>query len=286
MNDEHITVYRPNQRHEMGWIASWITMARNTWGAREMVWQLFKRDITAQYKKSYVGTAWIMAGPITAVIPWLFATQVKLYNPGDVGVPLLVYLIVGRSIWSLFTGFYTNGATTLGSGGGLMQQVSYPHEAMLLKQVMVGLVGFLLGFVVTLTIMLLHGVYPSWAALLFPLTLIPLFCLGAALGVLVGLIRVVAYDLDRIIGILWGFAMWTTPLLYSNKVPNEMLQTIIKWNPLTYLVCTSRDILLSGQCYNNQWEIYLGCSAVSIVLFLISMRIFFVSEKMLVERMV
>jgi lipopolysaccharide transport system permease protein len=285
-HEETITVYRPNQRHEMGWIASWAAMARNTWGAREMIWQLLKRDITAQYKKSYIGTAWIMAGPIMAVIPWLFATQVKLYNPGDVGVPLVVYLIVGRSMWSLFTGFYANGATTLGAGGGLMMQVSFPHEAMLTKQVLNGLFGFTLGFVVTITVMLLHGVYPPWGALLFPLTIIPLFCLGAALGLFVGMVRIVAFDLNRIIDILWGFAMWTTPLLYSNQVPSPVLQTIIKWNPLTYLVCTSRDVLLSGQCYNGRWDIYLGCSAISIFLFLISLRLFYVSEQKLVERMI
>jgi lipopolysaccharide transport system permease protein len=182
MTSNEITVYRPNQRHEIGWIASWVTMARNTWRSREMIWQLLKRDISAQYKKSYIGTAWVMAGPIMGVIPWLFATQVKLYNPGDVGVPLLVYLIVGRSMWSLFTGFYGNGATTLGSGGRLMTQVNFPHEAMLTKQVLNGLFGFSLGFIVTIVVMLVNGVYPPWGALLFPFTMIPLFCLGAAMG--------------------------------------------------------------------------------------------------------
>jgi lipopolysaccharide transport system permease protein len=286
MNDEQITVYRPNQRHEMGWIASWVTMARNIWGARELIWQMLKRDITAQYKKSYIGTAWIMAGPIMAIVPWLFATHVKLYNPGELEIPLAVYLIVGRSVWSLFSGFYGNGESTLSAGGGLMMQVSFPHEAMLIKQLLLGLFGFLLSFVVTIAVMLAHGVYPVWGSLLFPLTMVPLFCLGASMGLMVGLVRIVAFDLNKIVGILWGFAMWTTPLLYSNKVPNEILQVIIKWNPLTYLVCTSRDVLLSGQCYNNRLDIYLVCSFVSILLFLISLRLFYVSEHKLIERMI
>jgi ABC-type polysaccharide/polyol phosphate export permease len=116
--------------------------------------------------------------------------------------------------------------------------------------------------------------------------MLPLFCIGASLGLIVSMLKVVAYDLNRVIDLLWGFALWTTPILYSNKVPSELLQVIIKWNPLTYLVCTSRDVLLHGRCYQNEIGIYLICSATSLVLFLVSARMFYVSEHKLVERMV
>jgi lipopolysaccharide transport system permease protein len=283
---EHMTMYRANQRHEVSWLATWITMVLNTWGARELIWQLIKRDVTAQYKKSFIGMSWVLAGPIMAIVPWLFATHVKLYNPGELAVPLLVYLIVGRSMWSLFTGFYANGASTMGAGGALMLQVSFPHEAMLVKQLLVGLFGFLLSFVVTLVVMFQQGVYLTWGALFFPLSILPLFWLGASMGLIVTMVRVVAYDLNRVIGILWGFAMWTTPLLYSDKLPNPLIQSIIKYNPLTYLVCSSRDFLLTGSCYKERWDLYLICSGVSFILFLVSMRLFYVSEHKLVERMV
>lgn len=281
-----VVFYRPNQRQEMSWLATWVTMVRSTWKARELVRQLLKRDLTAQYKKSHIGIIWMLVGPIMAILPWLFATKVKLYNPGEVDIPLPVYLLVGRSMWSLFSGFYGNGASTLGSGGGLMQQVSYPHEAMLLKQTIAGLAGFAMSFSVNIVVMLVYGVYPGWGALLFPFAMLPLFFLGAAMGLIVSMISVVAYDLNRVIGILWGFMMWTTPLLYSNRVPSATLQVIIKWNPLTYLVCSARDILLHGRCYNNQWGLYLVCAAISFVLFLIATRLFYVSEQKLVERMV
>ena len=52
-DDDRITVYRPNMRHEHGWFECWAVMARNVWGARELIWQLFKRDFFAGYKKSF-----------------------------------------------------------------------------------------------------------------------------------------------------------------------------------------------------------------------------------------
>lgn len=281
-----IVVFRAHVRHDTGILASWAEMARNTWAAREMIGQLLRRDLTAQYKKSYVGILWMLVGPIMAIVPWLVAAKAQVYNPGEIDIPLIVYLVVGRSVWSLFSGFHGAGAGTLAAGGGLLQQINYPHEAMLFKQTIAGLANYLLSFATTIIIMLTNGVYPSWASLLFPLTLIPLFCLGAAIGLFITMIRVVAFDLSRIIDILMGFLMWTTPLLYSDKVSSPILQTVILYNPLSYLVCTSRDVLLHGHVYHNQVGIYFLCSFCALALFLLAMRLFYVSEGKLVERMI
>lgn len=281
-----LTIFRPGQRHETSWLSTWITMARNTWSARELIQQLLKRDLTAQYKKSHIGVLWMLAGPIMAVVPWLFAAKVQVYDPGTIDIPLPVYLIVGRAMWGAFSNFYSNGVGTLGAGGGLLMQVSYPHEAMLAKQVLSGLVGFALQLCTCMLIMCLFKVYPGWGLLFFPLALLPLFFLGVALGLIVGMIKVVAYDLDRVITILWGFAMWTTPLLYSNQVPSPTLQVIIKYNPLTYLVCSARDVLIHGHVYNHNVQVYALCVGVALLLFLTSLRLFHVSEQKLIERMI
>ncbi len=283
---EPLTIYRANMRHDLSFIQTLVLMGRNVWGARELIRQLMWRDLTAQYKKSYIGALWILAGPIMAVVPWLFAAKVNVYNPGDITIPLAVYLVVGRSCWSVFNGFYTGGATTLGQGTALVMQVNYPHEALFIKQILAGLVNFSLSFVTTIVVMLVSGVYPGWGSLLFPLTLLPLFFLGAAMGLLVAMIRIVAYDLDRIITIIMSLLMWTTPLLYSDtNPPSQILRTINEYNPLTYLVCSCREVLIHGRLYNDAVGVYFACAGVAFLFFVISLRLFYVSEHKLVERM-
>lgn len=280
-----VTVYRPNQRHELSWLATWVTMARNTWRAREMIRQMLVRDLTAQFKKSHIGVPWMLAGPIMSVIPWLFAAKVRVYNPGETEIPLAVYLVVGRTMWGLFSCFYSNGTDTLQSGGALLMQVTYPHEAMLVKQALMTLANFVLQLLTCLVVMGLFGIFPGWGLLFFPLTILPLFFLGAAMGLVVGMISVVAYDLNRVIGVLWGFLMWTTPLLYSNQIRSPILQVVIKYNPLTYLVCSARDVLVAGHVYNGAWGTYLLCCGAALILFLTCLRFFHVSEQKLIERM-
>ena len=93
-----------------------------------------------------------------------------------------------------------------------------------------------------------------------------------------------AVDISNIIGMVMGFLMWATPLIYSDKVPSPFLQAVIKWNPLTYLVCSCRDIILFGRLYEPAG--YVLCAGLSLVAFLISWRLFYVSEDAIVERMV
>ena len=110
-----ITVYRPNQRRELGVLATWSVMARNVWSSRELVWQLFKRDFLASYKKSFIGFTWLFIMPIIGILSWVFMQKTGLLRPGSVGIPYPAYVLIGTSMWGLFIGFYMSGRETLSS---------------------------------------------------------------------------------------------------------------------------------------------------------------------------
>ena len=55
-----VTIYRPNQRHELGFLQTWVVMSRNVIRSRELIWQLFRRDFLAGFKKSFLGKAWLL----------------------------------------------------------------------------------------------------------------------------------------------------------------------------------------------------------------------------------
>jgi lipopolysaccharide transport system permease protein len=113
---------------------------------------------------------------------------------------------------------------------------------------------------------------------------LPLFFLGTAMGLMVSMIGIVAMDLNRVFGVIMSLMMWATPLIYSDKVPNKLLQVAMKWNPVAYLVCSCREMVLYGRLYKPTG--YFIAAGISLVLFLLSWRMFYVSEDKLVERMV
>ncbi len=287
MNDvsnKSITIYRPNQRHELGFFHTWVMMAKNVITSRELVWQLFKRDFFAAYKKSFIGITWVFISPIMGIISWVFLQKTGMLKPGDVGIPYPAYVLIGSSMWGLFMGFYSSACGTLKAGAGFIMQVNYPHEALLFKQVAQKLANFVIGFGMNIIVLLVFGVIPSWKIVVLPLVVLPMFFLGSALGLVVSMISIVAFDLNRGINMLMGLLLYITPVIYSDKIDNPIVQTLITWNPLTYLVCSARDIIIYGRLYEPVG--FAICVGVALLLFLISWRLFYVSEHHLIERMI
>jgi len=282
--DQQITIYRPNQRHDLGFFETWAVMSKNIIKSRELIWQLFKRDFFASYKKSFLGITWIFVAPIMGIVSWVFLNMTGMLRPGNVGIPYPAYVLVGTSMWGLFMGFFNSASETLSAGQALVMQVNYPREAILFKQTSQHLANFLITFATNIAVLLVLGVIPSWKIIFFPLVVLPLFFVGAAVGLITSMISIVAVDISRIINIGMGLAMYITPVIYSDKVNSQMAQSIIKWNPLTYLVCSARDIIIYGRLYNIKG--YIFCALLSFLFFLISWRLFYVSEDRIIERMI
>jgi len=99
------------------------------------------------------------------------------------------------------------------------------------------------------------------------------------------MIGVVAMDLSRGIGIVMGLLMYATPVMYAGNVNSDFVRIVAKWNPLTYLVCSCRDIVVYGRLYGPPAG-YFICAGISFLLFLIAWRLFYVSEHRIIERMV
>ena len=282
--DQTIKTYRPNQRHAHGMLKTWVVMSRNIMQSRQLIWQLFKRDFLAAYKKSFIGFAWIFFAPILGIVSWVFFNMTGMFDPGDIDLPYPAYVLIGTSMWGMFMGFYQSAQTTLSSGQSLVMQVSYPHEALLFKQTAQHLAQFSITFLLNILVLLAFGIWPSWKTIFFPFVILPTFFLGAAIGLLTSMISVVAVDISRIINMAMGLIMYATPLIYSDKIDDSLIQFIIKWNPFTYLLCSARDIIIYGRLYEAKG--YFICSGLSIMLFLISWRLFYISEDKIIERMI
>ena len=133
-------------------------------------------------------------------------------------------------------------------------------------------------------VIIAFGVTPKWETLLLPVVVLPLFFLGASIGLIVSMISIVAVDIHRIINMGMGLVMFATPLIYADNVSHPLVKWIIKWNPLTYLICSARDIIIYGRFYGGIG--YVICAMLSLLLFLVSWRLFYVSEDRIIERMI
>lgn len=277
-----VTIYESNSREKVGFLEGWKIMFHNIVEFRELIYVLFKRDFFSSYKKSFLGLTWLFVSPVLAVVSWVFINATGILNPGDVGIPYPAYVLLSTSIWALFMGFYSAAQGTISAGAGIISQVKYPHEILLIKQIAQHIANSIIGLSMNIVVLLLFGIMPSWKIIFFPLLVLPLLFLGAGIGLVISVFSVVAPEIQKAVDIIMGLLIWVTPVIYSPKFENPVLQAILFWNPLAYLVGGTRDMIIKGHMAST--EGYLYSSLLSIVVFMVSWRVFFVTEDKVIEK--
>lgn len=279
----NISVYEPDSRQKISFLKSLFVMVKNIISSRELIWQLFIRDFLASYKKSFLGIGWIILSPIFGIVSWVFMNYAGVLKPGNVGIPYPAYILLGTSLFGLFMGFYTYAAETLNVGQGFIMQVKYPHEALLAKQVFQQLANFLATFVVTLIVLFLFHVIPSWLIFFLPILVSPMLFLGSGIGLLVSVLGVVAIEIRRIVDIMMGTLIFFTPIIYRADSMHGIMLKVIKFNPLTYIIGEVRDAIVYGRI--DHLDYFIWSSVGSFVFFLFAWRLFYVSEEKVIEKM-
>ena len=282
--EPYTIIYEPNQRLKLGWVRTWIVLFRNIIQSWDLIYQLFRRDFLMSYKKSFIGAGWIFISPLLGIVSWVFYNATGILQPGDVGIPYPAYVLLSTSIYGLFGGFYTAASGTLSAGTGFITQVNYPHDALLMKQALVQLANFGIVFFINIIVLVCYGIIPNLCIFLLPVLILPIFFIGSSIGLVSCIIEVVASDINKGITFLIGLLLFITPVIYSSKVQNSFLQKMIKWNPLTYLIGGARDMVIYGKM--EHFDRYLICAGVSFLLFLLSWRIFYITEQRVIEKMI
>ena len=279
---DHIVVYEPDQRARLGWVLSWKAMLENVVNSRELIWQLFKRDLLAGSKQSVFGLLWMLISPLVGILSWVLMNEAGVLRPGALNVPYPLYVLFGTAIWGLFMAFYAAAASSLTSAGGLLIQAKFSHEALVAQQMAHTVIVVMVNLLLLTAVWGVFGTTWHWSALLLPFGMIPLFLLGTGIGMMISVCAVLIRDMTKTVTTLLGLAMFVTPVIYTGDIQNPWLQRMLAWNPLTYLVGGARDLVLEGRV--GQPSRYAASVLLAAAVFLAAWRLFFMSEQKVAEK--
>jgi len=281
----HKQVFKPNARFEYNTLLSFFQAIKTQIDRRDLIYQLFRKSLFANYKKSFLGSIWILLTPLTGMLSWLFLHRAQVLQPGDVGVPYAAYILVGTLLWGFFIRITSAFMNALTNFKFLLTGTNLPHEVIFGTTILLKLVDFFISFFITIVILILFRLELSWGIFFFPFVLLPLLFFAIGIGLLVSVFSVISYDIKKIVTAILGLIMFVTPIIYSSKaITNILLRKIIQFNPLTYLVCSARDIILFGTLYSIQG--YIVCSVISCILLFITWRTFYLTENVIIERII
>jgi len=272
--------YRPNKYLKLG-IKIWLKMFQELISSRELIWRLFIRDFLAKYKQTVLGIFWAIIMPLLMVASFIFLNRAGLLNIGKTVVPYPVFALVGISIWQLFATGVTACAGSIVQAGGMVVKVNFPKESLVIAALAQSIFEFLVRIGLLLIVFIIYRIVPSWASIFLPLVLIPLLLLTLGLGFLFAILNVVVRDIANILTLMTTFLLFLTPVLYP--LPAGIFFALLNiCNPLSALITAGRDLVIFG-CIKEPLQFSLA-SLVSLLIFLISWRIFYLVESRMPER--
>ena len=220
-----------------------------------------QRQLTRNYKKSYLGFAWAILSPLIWVffLTLIFSEIVGIRFrevEGDSTLNFGLYLYCGLLPFLAFSEALNKGLNSIRGNSGLVQKVVFPLELLPFTNAITSLIDKFFGIGALLIVLLVLGRELYWTVLFLPLLVMLqlLFILG--LTYIMAVLGTYLPDVGEIMRPIIRGMFFVTPILWPPERLPESLQWIENYNPLAYLVEAYRGLILSGDLPGGMATVY------------------------------
>lgn len=241
-------------------------MFRDLSASRELAWRLMARDLRARYRQSFLGFAWAFVPPLFMAGVLTLAQDAKLVNVGSIGVPYPAFILLGMALWQTFTDALNAPTQAMIGAKSLLGRLKFPHEALIMAKLGEAAFDFAVKLVLLLAAFQWFEVPIRWpAVLLAPAALLTLALFGLFVGLLLLPLAMLLEDVSRTLALATAVWFWVTPVAY-NAPGDGLFGTIVRLNPVTPLLTTTRDLALGGTTAAPAFWAVAGASALGTLL--------------------
>jgi len=278
-----VTIYQPNE--VQGGVIWGLRQAyHDIVVSRHVIARLFWRDFVAQFRQKILGYFWALLSPVLGILSFLFLFFVGVLQPGQGEIPYMVYVLVGSTIWGCLPGAMGAVSGGLQAQADLIMRTRIPKLALAVSSLAGLIYGILISMITMAIVFVVMGVTPTWWFLAYPLLILPMVLLGTAVGLVLSVLGSIARDLTPMASQALALVMYITPVIYLHStIQNPFVKNLIDWNPISYLVDVPRSLICLGRADNV--DIFLSVSLGTMVLVIIGLRIFYLLEDLVAERL-
>lgn len=210
----------------------------------ELLWLISLNEYRKTFFGSMLGYVWSLVRPL-AMFAVLYVVFTKIIRFGGVDhyPVLLLFNVV------LFGYFQEASGIAVGSvlgQEGIVRKTQFPRLVIPLSPCLVALFTLGLNMVAVLVFILASGIEPRWTWLFFPLVLVPLIVLTAALSMLLSALNVRFRDVGIVWVVIAQALFYGTPVIYPIDTPAipTALHDVLLANPLTPILEQGRHWII------------------------------------------
>jgi len=247
---------------------------------RELLGNLFRRDLQAKYRGSALGVLWTVANPVMLMGVYYLVFGVVWKSPFASGDNYALFLLTGLAPWTFFAAAVQSATRSMLDNANLIRKTRFPRQLVPLSVVFAHLVSFAVMLAVLLVvnfIALPRARATEWLAIPLAVLFVGVVC-GISLAT--ASLNVLFRDIEFIVAALLIPLFFLTPILYplsgSQVASHHTVVQFIHWaNPLSPGIEAIRAPLFAGTLPHWTDALYLvvACAVALLVGALVFRRV-------------
>jgi len=225
---------------------------KEVWQYRDLLFLFVKRDVITVYKQTVLGPLWYLIQPLfTAITFTIIFNNVAGINTGT--VPPFLFNLAGITIWNYFTACLNGTSDTFKANANIFGKVYFPRIITPLSVVISNLIKFGIQFLIFVVFYIFYyfqgvNLTLNFSLLFFPVLIAVMGILGLGLGMLISSMVTKYRDFSNLLGFGIQLLMYLSAVMYPMELIKDKLPKLgwlVEYNPLAYVIETSRYMLLN-----------------------------------------
>lgn len=219
-------------------------------------------EVKSNNQMNYLGAFWQFLNPaLQVLIYWfVFGVGIRKGLPVD-GVPFFVWFIIGLIPWFFISPSIVQGSNSVYSRINLVSKMKFPVSVLPTITLVSNAFNFFIMLFFVAAIMFIYKINPGIYLIQLIYYLICLFLFLFALTLLSSTISIIIRDFQQIIQSAMRMMFFVLPVLWDTSKLSPMVNTVLKINPLYYIIEGFRDTFLARKWFfeDISYTIYFWC---------------------------
>ncbi|MGI0489159.1 ABC transporter permease [Pantanalinema rosaneae CENA516] len=239
-----------------------LSEAQRYW---DLLYVLVRRNLKVRYRGSFLGIYWSLLNPLfmTGLYTAIFGATFAAYYDNSV-INYLLAAFTGLVVINFFSASTAQALTSVVGNGSLLNKVQLPISIFPISVIAANVFQFALGSLPLLLLVALFRAHNLTHLLLLPIPLLSLALVSLGVGFLVSALYVFFRDLPYFYELV-VFVLWiSSPVFYPSEIVDPRLKPLLSLNPLTPIIESIRQIVLSDQ--SPDYHLIFGALLSSLVI--------------------
>jgi len=222
-------------------IKSFLFFLRMIFNQRYLIISMAKREMAAQYVGSLLGFVWNFLNPMVMVFIYWFVFSLGLKIKPANNVPFVVWLTAGLAAWSVFSDIVNGSSGSIAANAHLIKKTLFRSEILPVVKVVSCLLAHAIFLGVLLGLLFFQSMSLSIYYIQFLYYIVCIIVLALGIGWAVAALNVFIKDVGPMVGVILQVGFWATPIFWDINVMPAAVQTLLKLNPMFYVIQGYRD---------------------------------------------